>query len=657
MNKKLLIIFSALFFMTTQAQEIYNDKSMVVSRDDLKNSKYQKDTTANAFYIYEKGFSRVENGNKYNLLTDYERKIKILNPNGYNEATIEILLYKDKNRKEKIRKILAYTYNLKNNKIIRTKVKESDIYREQYDEHYTLVKFTFPDIKPGSVITYSYQKESPYIFKFNGWDFQDDIPKLYSEYISDLPGNYIYNIKLVGFLTLDTNESTLIKRCLEIANGASADCSHNVYIMKDIPAFEEEKYMTAKKNYFSRINYELKEYNGFDGKNKKYTETWKDVDKKFKSEKGIGLQLKKINSTKNILPDSILTTPNTLEKAKNIHSFISNTYTWNGKYKIFSDVTIKEVIDNKVGNVSGINILLHNTLKQQGFDVSPILVSTRENGYATKIYPIISDFNYIIIQLSLDGKKYLLDATEKLLPFGEVPYRCLNQYGRLMDFKKGSYWVDIKSSMKSFHYYNEDLKLSKENNSVTGKLEYVYSGHHGYTKRKRIQRTSQNAYLKKIKNLNDEIEVVDATLKNITKIEKPFIENFLIKKEYEETDNLLFINPFLNPFFKENPFKLSKRTYPVDFGYKDSYTYIVSIEIPENFEFLDIPENLNYQLPESTGKLSLGFQKQGNKLLINHRIIFTSSYYPPEFYDALKEFFNLIVDMENNTVITIKKTN
>ncbi len=655
MTKVVIFLFFIFYTFLSKAQETYNDKGLVVSKADLRNTIYSKDTTANAFYIYEKGFSRIQNGGGYNLLTDYSAKIKILNNKGYHKTEIEIFLYKDKSSKEKLRKLVAHTYNLVNGEINKTKVEEANIYEEKYDEHYTVVKFTFPNIKPGSVISYSYQLESPFIYKFNGWDFQDDIPKMYSEYIADTPGNYLYNIKLIGSLKLSTNESSIIKRCIEVGNGGSADCAHSVYAMEDIPAFKEEEFMTAKKNYFSRMDYELKEVRRFDGTNKKYTETWKNVDKKLKIDESIGIQLKKIGATKDILPDSITKASNTIEKAKHIFDFISNTHVWNGDYKIFKDVNIKNVIKNKVGNVSGINILLHNTLKQQGYEVKPVLLSTRKNGYVTKLYPVIYDFNYLIIQLSLDGKNYLLDATETSLPFGELPFRCLNQYGRLLDFKNGSSWIDIESKMRSYHYFKENIKLTEEN--ITGTGTYAFAGYHGYHKRNSFKKTSQDQYIKKIKNLYEEIDITDISFKNLKNVKKPFVEERSFIYPAEETEGLIFINPFTNPFFKENPFKLAERTYPVDFGYKKSYTYLVSIEVPADYEFVDIPKNLNYKLPNGLGKINLNFEIRNNILSINHRIIFSSSYYPTEYYASVKDFFNFIVDMENNTLITVKKAN
>ncbi|MBW1297521.1 DUF3857 domain-containing protein [Aquimarina litoralis] len=655
MLRAIIISLLLLLPLLCISQENYNFKSSVVSKADLEGTRYLRDTTANAFYIYEKGYSRIESEGNYGLLTDYSGKIKILNKEGFDQSTFEILLYRNKNRKEVFRNLIAFTHNLENGKIVKTQLEEDKIYREKYDENYTLVKFTFPNIRPGSVITYSYQTESPFRFNFRGWDFQDDIPKIYSEYIADLPGNYVYNIRLVGAQKLDTEENSIKKDCFDIGYGRIADCAHSKYVMKNIPAFKKEKFMTAKKNYFSRIEYELKEFKNFDGTKTKYTSTWKSVDKELKTKRTIGQQLKKLNATKNVLPDSIKNMPYGLDKAKSIYKYITTQYNWNDEYKIFTDVDIKEVMDTKVGNVGEINVLLHNVYKQQGFSAAPVLLSTRNNGYATKLHPILSDFNYLIVQLEIDKQNYLLDATEKTLPFDQIPFRCLNQYGRLLDFKNGSSWIDVKPKKRSSYYYREKLTLT-EDLSLKGIGKYTYVGYHANAKRKTLDRISEEKYIQNILNTEENLSVVKATVQNLKELEKPFIEEVHFIKSTENIEDIIYVKPFTKIFFKENPFKLSERTYPVDFGYKDSFTYITYIEIPDNYEFQDIPKNLNYALPGKSGKLSLDFNLQGNQLLINHTITFLSSYYPVDYYSALKEFFNLIVDMENNTLIAIKKT-
>lgn len=657
MTHRILVLLFILIISQTHSQGQYNSKSLVVSTADLKNVTYQKDTTANAFFIYEKGFSRVENGGSYNLLTDYEAKVKILNKNGFDQATIEIQLYNQKGYKEYFKKLVAFTHNLENGKVVKTPVENSQVFKNKYNENITLVKFTFPNVKPGSVITYKYQIESPFMYNFNGWQFQDDIPKAYSEFTADLPGNYVYNIKLIGTLKLDQEETSIKKRCLEIIGYGEADCAHSLYTMKDIPAFKEEEYMTTKNNYLSRVEYTLKEFKGYDGINKRYTKTWKSATEKLKTLPTIGLQLKKTGLTKDILPDEISSQSKNLEKAKAIYRHITQVYKWNGNYRIFKEneeSKLKKVIDNKTGNVSGINILLHNTLKQQGFTVKPILLSTRDNGYATTVHPVIYDFNYLITQLEIDGTQYLLDATENLLAFGELPFRCLNQYGRLLDFKTESSWINIKPIKRSTYFFKEELTLNTDH-ELLGTASYFFSGYHGFDRRKEFDQVNTEEYYDKIKKNNLELSVSEVQIKNEDNPDKPFEEHIKFTTTTEEIDGLLYINLFTRPFFKKNPFNLDQRTYPVDFGHKNSYTYTISLEIPEGYDFVDIPKSKKYALPNNLGSMLITTTTNNKLVMLSHRVVLNSSYYSTKYYDSLKELFGFIVQIENDTFITVKK--
>ena len=116
--------------------------------------------------------------------------------------------------------------------------------------------------------------ESPFIFNFKSWEFQSDIPKMKSEYWAKIPGNYIYNITLTGFLqAYHAILRNLLKIALRPGGGNKADCALYKFGMKDIPAFVEEDYMTAKSNFLSAINFELSEVQYFNGGKEKLTKT------------------------------------------------------------------------------------------------------------------------------------------------------------------------------------------------------------------------------------------------------------------------------------------------------------------------------------------------------------------------------------------------
>lgn len=113
----------------------------------------------------------------------------------------------------------------------------------------------------------------------------------------------------------------------------------------------------------------------------------------------------------------------------------------------------------KFGKVSEIDILLHNLLEENGYNVKVVILSTRTNGLATTANPVISNFNYLIVQATIDGNVYYLDTTNSYVFFGQLPFRYLNQYVRLLDFKNGSSWDKIHPEKISTVLYRAQVDL------------------------------------------------------------------------------------------------------------------------------------------------------------------------------------------------------
>ncbi|WP_400079398.1 DUF3857 domain-containing protein [Winogradskyella sp. R77965] len=624
--------------------------AMSVSKSDLELTTYVKDSTANALVIYDYGNSFVDNKTFW-LRVQVRQKIKILRTEGVERGEFEVKLYKGKSSEEKIKDIKGTTYNLKNGNIIKTYLKPSAIFKEE-NEKFTLVKFVLPNVKVGSVITVSYETQSRFMTKYQPWYFQGPDPVLYSEYNTSIPANYNYHVKLVGGIKLVTNEAKIERNCIEVGNGGHSDCTVSRYVMKEVPAYKPEGFTTTALNYTSRIEYELNEIKRFDGGVNKLSKTWKNVDKELKTDKDFGRQISKKSLVKDILPESISSIEDNLNKAKSIYQFVLDNYKWNEKYERY-DVSIKDLNKEKVGSAFEINLLLENLLTNQGFTVYPILISTRANGLATKIYPVLTDFNYVILKTTINDKDYFLDATDPYLAFGELPFRCLNQYGRLMDFENGSYWEDVKIENYSASVHRIELNLNDEEN-FNGKISSKYSGYPSH-KLKRNYHENPVVYKENKTNIYSNISIEEHDVSDLDKNSYNFEEKIEFTLEPELIGNKIYLDPFIIKFFEENPFKLQERTYPIDFGYKDAYSYILKIDIGEDLNVIDMPKAVSYALPNKAGSFIFNIDKKENQLLFYFKVKFDKAIYEAQFYEHLKTFMSKIVEAQKNTVIVLEK--
>ena len=629
-----------------------------IDRTAITMTSYDKDTSAAAVVVREFGTtSFLHDGNK--IRHRYHVRIKVFNSARFTRGDVVIPLYQGSSTRyesvDKIRGIVYYPGP--DGGIQKTELNKKSIIREKSSEHLELVKFAMPNIVDGSVIEYKYEIESPYIFNYHPWQFQWDIPKVYSEYIAFIPAVFVYNVSLVGALKLDKSDGKVKKECFQ-PGAHRIDCSELTYAMNDIPAFIEEDYMTSPKNFISAINFELSEMTLLNGSKEKITKEWKDVDYEMKKHEHFGKQLRRDDIFKKILPTILNGNESDLEKAKAIYSYIQSRIRWNNRYGHFTDEGLKKAVENRVGNVADINLALIAALGAADLDADAVVLSTRENGVVHQLYPVISDFNYVVAMVNIDGESYLLDATDPLLPFGLLPMRCMNGQGRIMSMNKPSEWIDLAASQKRSDVYSLELELQADG-KIVGSVKNYKMGYAAFYQRHEIKKFNSIDEFVEDKDENmPNIRILDYSIINLDSIERTLEETYEV--EIAAFDSLSYDQLFFNPFFMdkmdENPFKLVERTYPVDLGAPINTRIIISLRIPEEYEMAVKPQDVSLALPNKGGRFLNRTEVIGNKVQFSQSMELEKSIYHPEEYPALKELFNRIIQLQKTDVIFKKKS-
>lgn len=647
---KKIALLLLLFPVILIAQKKKSTKMGKTTLDELKMTVYDKDSTATAVVLYEHANRYPDNTSNDSPRTDHYYRIKILKKSSFNLSNITINLFKD----QKVKDIKGITYNLTSvGTMNKTYLSENNIFSTKENKSWKSKKFTLPNIKEGSVIEYSYSVISPYL-SINDWYFQSHIPKIKSEYDASILGNYKYNIKKIGYLNLDKNKPSVDKKCVYIPRYGDGACATYSFGMNDIPAFKEEDYMLSSRNYISRITFDLKSRTSYRGVVDDYTTTWSKADKSLKFY-FFNNQTSKKSFFKKNLPENILFIPDDLEKAKKVYQFIQNHFTWNKQNWSNKDNKVKKAFQEKVGAVGEINLSLYNSLKAANLDANLVVLSTRAHGIPTKLFPVIYDFNYVIVKTVINGKEYFLDATSKYLPFGQVPIRTLNGEARVIDFKKKSYWTTLKSKVKSAKKITTKLKLNEEG-IFSGNLMIAKTGYFAANQREILALKSEENYLESFEEDHIDLSVEDYNVKNQNELDKSLIQIFKINVEMnEDLGNKIRINPFLFDRITENPFKLKERNYPVDYAYTRRHNYYLNLEIPENYNIVKVPENKAISLPNKGGSFILKVVKKGNVLSLYVRLNILKKVYSTEEYYALKEFYKQIIISENQYLVLEKK--
>ncbi len=618
---------------------------------NLKN--YDRDPDAPAAVLYEKGEYTVDVVDRYvRLIKKVHRKIKVFDANRYSDYTFEIPYYREKHVRENITNLTAITHNGSEKAF----VGESAIFDSDENRNWSLQKFTFPDVRDGSILEFTYQIETPYLSNIGNWYFGHDIPTIYSELETELPGNYTYNRSLYGDQQLFINHAEIKKSCFQPEGfRKAADCERAVYAMRYIPAYKKEPHMLALDNYRPAMHYELVESYRSDHSQTNLSKTWRDVEKHLRTRTNFGRQLKQSAYFKEKLPESLLATGNTLDRAKAIYYFIQNHYNWDGKYRILNEIDVKDAFERKTGNISEINFSLLNALEAAGIKAEIMLLPSRENPLVTKQHPTLFSFNYVVVYTKIDGTVYLLDTTDKSTPFGILPVRALNQEGRVLNAKKGSRWEPIEPHANNIHYLNLQIQADIEG-VFKGDASEVSSGYISYLKRKENRSQSESQIAKKKQTAHPHLTLEEYTPENQNNPDEPYKESYSFLLKNQENAGRFFLFPFTaKPYFNNNPFDTPKREFPVDFAFPVVNNYLISIDLNEQYEVVKIPENKRIVFPDNDAELTVVYEENNSQVNIRLNLKLNEVSYPVEALPGLRQLFSTLIDIQQNQPIELRK--
>jgi hypothetical protein len=635
----------------------------VPTADEMSMKTYDKDTSAHALYLneYGQGKLNVTNSDNIRLIYNYHAKIKIFDTKGLDKGTVTIPIYTSTDGQyydeiDDIKGVTVYTDD--NGNAQQVNLDPKTVYKVKRSKNWSSMRFVLPGLKSGCIIEYSYTIISPYWDNFHNWEFQDDVPKIHSEFEAHIPGFWHYNALIRGPLKLTKNIAEAEQDCFS-THVASSGCAHLVYGMNDIPAFIEEDNMTAAKNFLSAIYFELSDYtNPYDNIRKIMTKEWKDVDYELKHADYFGSQIKRTSLMKPHILPLIAGKTDDLDKAKAVYGYVQKNMKWNDYYARGSNDGISKAFDSHTGNVADINLLLVAALSTAGINTEAVLLSTRENGIVNKLYPTVEDFNYVIAKVNIGDKSYFLDATDPMLAFGMLPLRCINGEGRVMSLDKPSYWLDIKPQQKRSSTYSLDLTLQSDG-KIKGTMTHFSIGYEAYEKRKAIKKfNSVDEYVDHLADGLSKIKIIKSDISNLDSLNTPVSEVYQIEinsyKDMGAADRLLF-NPILVDRTTTNPFKLAERTYPVDWGMPSNSRFVINMHIPDNYTIESAPKPVAVALPNQGGSFITSYDGSDNTFTYSFVTRFGKSVYGTEEYPYLKEIFNKIILAEKSELVFKKK--
>lgn len=653
MKNLLLILIVFLTGILQLNAQNYFDEIGRLSPDQLKITSCSFDPTASALVLFDVGksrFVRTENG--FDILFERVTRIKILNEAGKKYAEISIPFYQEGSIQEKVEVSKAFTYTIVDGNISKiVELNPKTCYEVKTSENWKALKFAMPNVQPGSIIEYKYSILSQYHFNLQDWDFQWDIPVLYSSYEVRMIPFYEYAWAIQGRQSMDELSKSEDNSALdqEFFGTKFHDMVYK-FGLKNIPAFVDEEYTPSREDDIIKIDFQLSAFYHLDGVKIKIMTTWPDLVTDYLKEENFGRYLKKSkNSAEKVLsPDSLAGKTQT-QKFNYIVNYAKDNFKWNHENSQFANKSASDFLKDKTGNSADVNLWVVGALQQIGIESYPVAVSTRNHGKIHSDYPFSSAFNTVIGYATVDGNPMLVDATDPYCPNTRISIRCMNDKGLLID-KDNMKWISLQSpSVSNLYTYLKIDSIGKEQHAAisvrASDYEAVtYKNEYANDKESLLSDLSKKMY-----------QVFDTTLKFKYSLERtmPYAFSYSLIAKSEMINSKIYVEPFLKEVFSKNPLTQKTRTYPVDITYPVYRIYQSEVVIPEGYKVEFLPANSS----QSDGLFDLDYTTTQNaeKILVSLKYTFKNSLYAPEDYSKVKAFFDRIVKKGSEQVVLVRK--
>lgn len=656
-----------LFPVFIYAQEKSTARFGDITVKDFASKIYDIDSNANAIVIADIGSSKIEGNSKgwFSLLFKHYKRVHILNKNGYDIANVSISLYTNGTSEEELEKLKAVTYNLENGKVVETKLDiKANVFKDKINKNWSVKKFTFPNVKEGSIIEFEYTKTSDFLQNLEPWEFQGGYPRLWSEYNLDLPDFFGYVFLSQGYLPYDIKDKKVHNGSFRIMDSRTVSSSElysldaNVtdyrWVIKKVPALKEESYTSTLNNHIAKIEFQLAEYRE-PLVNRNIMGTWEKLGEDLMKSESFGQQLTKDNGwLKEVINPLLQGAASPTEKAQRIFAYVRDNFTCTDFSDLYLEQSIKNVAKTKNGTVSEINLLLAAMLRFADINADPVILSTRGNGYTYSLYPLIGKFNYVIVKTVVGGKEYYLDASEPRLGFGRLPIRCYNGHARIIN--KSVDPVELNSELHTETKSTTVFIINDEKGNMVGSMQQTPGYYESHNLRTKIKEKGEEELQKDIKKtFGADIVISNFKIDSLNKYENGVDVKFDFDFAGEKED-IVYLNPMLGEGYKENPFKSAKRFYPIEMPFGMDETFNFQMEVPNGYEVDELPQSMVLKLnEEGEGFFEYRISRSGDNISFRSRIKLDRSFYMPEEYEMLREFFSLVVKKHSEQIVFKKK--
>ncbi|WP_060872582.1 DUF3857 domain-containing protein [Myroides odoratus] len=629
-----------------------------VTLEELREEKDLVSPEADASVLYEEGkvyFDYIPNvGFKMNQVVS--RKIKVYTKEGISYVDLSVPYYVGKGVIEQVKIDQVFTYNEKDGKIEKSKLKSNAVFDDKTNENWKKKQVIIPDVKEGSIVEYKYTITSDYFNIIPAWYFQRNIPIRKSSYEVRIPEYLVYTNRLKGDVNIVRSNKTETKK-IRVTNThpfkeVSLQETIQNYTVTNVAPIKSEPYIDNMENYRGSIQFDLSMIHYPNSNPKVISLSEDDLIKSIYENGNFKNQLEQTKYFEKAIDLASYKELTEEEKLNKVLTFVKENISWNEKQGYYTNDGVKKAFENRTGNVAEINLMLTSMLRYVGLTANPVLVSTINNGIDLSLQK--TSFNSVVSSVELDKVVFLLDGTSKYTSTNIIPIRNLNWFGIVINRNGGYGKVDMKPNFYSIS--SENFVVNWNNDDVElglGQALFSYKDYMAYLGRINFQDQSDEQIINELEKSYENMNIKNIKVYNREDVSKDLNLRFSFEKPKlaSKIGNELYLNPMQFYDLKSNPFKSEVRTMPISFTFPKIDLYKMTVKIPVGYEVEYLPKML--ELLDATVGLKAVYKIEREENTLHCSLEFSRSLLTiePSNYTKVKNFYEKLVNKLEDQII------
>lgn len=645
-----------------------------VSKKWVDMKSYEPEPEASAVMLFDKGelhFSSLRA--KIMLVYHYKRAIKVLDDDAAQEfSTIRIPVNVD----EDLMQVIV-EHHRRYSRIVKVRIgremMENIIHADGSKERIIRI----PKVVPGSVITFAWSVATDQYTRIRPWHFQHDIPVKESHFVTHVPEDFNMMALLQGeigsfeskekrnfgklyFKSIKNAQLEPTVQAIPKGVGEPAMIRQTDYSMTEISPYQAAPFGNYNADLTARMLFQIQGMEMMNYSND-WTTTWEDFTSFFKRHSRLGNIAKGKVVVKNWLKENgidVKQKPNK-DQLSAISKLVQNTIEWNSGFDVLASTTTRELLRTQVGNSADINLLLASALDALDYKVTLMMTCTRDYGRLMERFPVLAQFNHLILEVRLRGKTTYLDASQPRLPVGLLPLNIICNSAMRINPRKAN-WVSLDDDLIRHRHTLAFFELDPEQGVINGQLRHLDRGYSALKTQQLLARYEDNMESYFSEEMLAEFPAANME-RHIVKTEQRGEEEaistrvqFVTRDYITQGDSLILVEPLLSESYPVNPFGKPDRSMPIDFGSPVKEEFVLLLTIPEGYEFAVIPESTAVALPHDYGRFLYTYQIVNRTLQLLSRIQIDRGEFPSSYHVTLSEFFDYIAAKHGERVIIRK---